>query len=263
MQNFIQKGGTVVGTAPYAVSSGGGALIGRRFGVATDTYALSAVGEFLTEGVIDIAKDTSTFADGANVYWDNTNKVATSLTGSAYVEIGTAALVLIDGTVALGGASGDATVRVLLTPSSHPLIMSVDLDPTVQQAKTVTLTAANIIAMNGAPVSILPAPAAGQLIIVDAILVELKPTSTAFTGGGAVTFVYHGTAVTPHTGTVTAAQVIATTQKEIYLGPNTSAAIDLTTAVALGLDITNATAAFAAGTGVAFVTVWYSVVTLG
>ena len=28
-------------------------------------------------------------------------------------------------------------------------------------------------------------------------------------------------------------------------------------------DITNATAAFAAGTGVMFVTVWYSIVTLG
>jgi hypothetical protein len=48
-----------------------------------------------------------------------------------------------------------------------------------------------------------------------------------------------------------------------YLGPNTTGALDLQSAINLGLDITNATAAFAAGNGTAIVTVWYSVVTLG
>jgi hypothetical protein len=48
-----------------------------------------------------------------------------------------------------------------------------------------------------------------------------------------------------------------------YLGPNTSGAVDIQSAINLGLDITNASAAFAAGNGTAVVTVWYAVLTLG
>ncbi len=142
-------------------------------------------------------------------------------------------------------------------------IGSANIDPSLQQKKTVTLSAANILAMHGAPVSVLPSPGAGKLIVVDAILWQFKNGSTQFTGGGAVSFVYHGTSVTPHTGTVAGATEDAAAPDVQYLGPNTSGAIDLETAVGLGLDVTNATAAFAAGNGSAIVTVWYSIVTLG
>ena len=47
------------------------------------------------------------------------------------------------------------------------------------------------------------------------------------------------------------------------MGPNTSRSIDLESAINLGLDITNATAAFAAGNGTAIVTVSSAVLTLG
>jgi hypothetical protein len=137
------------------------------------------------------------------------------------------------------------------------------LNPLVQQVAQVTLTAAQLQAMYAAPVSILPAPAAGKLLIIDAIAFQFKHGATQFTGGGAVSFVYHGTAVTPHTGSVAAAVVTAAADDVQYLGPNTSAAIDLQTAVNIGLDIKNATAAFATGNGTAIVTVWYSVLTLG
>ena len=137
------------------------------------------------------------------------------------------------------------------------------LNPLVQQVKQVTLTAAQLMAMKATPVSIIPAPGAGKLIIIDAIAFQFKNGATQFTGGGAVSFVYHGTAITPHTGTIAAAVVNAAAADVQYLGPNTSAAIDLQTAINTGLDITNATAAFAVGNGTAIVTVWYSVVTLG
>jgi len=137
------------------------------------------------------------------------------------------------------------------------------LNPLVQQVAQVSLTAANLIAMYTTPVNILPAPGAGKVLIIDAITFQFKHGSSQFTGGGAVSFVFHGTAVTPHTGTVAAGVVQAASDDVQYLGPNTSAAVDLQTAINLGLDIKNATAAFAAGNGTAIVTVWYSVLTLG
>jgi hypothetical protein len=142
-------------------------------------------------------------------------------------------------------------------------IGSAALNPLVLQVATVQLTAAQLIAMKTTPVSVLPAPGAGKVLIIDAISFQFKNGGTQFTGGGAISFQYHGTAITPHTGTVAAAVVQAAAADVQYLGPNTSAAIDLQTAINLGLDITNATAAFAAGNGTAIVTVWYSVLSLG
>jgi len=113
MNNFVQPGHTLTLTAPYTVASGAGALVGKIFGVATADITSAAVGEFQTVGVVDLAKDTSTFVDGTPVYWDNTNKVATSTAQSNWL-IGMTARLKGDGTSALGGSSGDATVRVRL-----------------------------------------------------------------------------------------------------------------------------------------------------
>ncbi len=137
------------------------------------------------------------------------------------------------------------------------------LNPLVQQVKQVTLTAAQLIAMKTTPQTILPAPGAGKVLIIDAILFQFKHGATQFTGGGAVSFVYHGTAVTPHTGTVAAAVLTAAADDLQYLGPNVSGAVALQSEVHLGLDLTNATSEFAAGTGSPIVTVWYPVATLG
>ena len=54
--------------------------------------------------------------------------------------------------------------------------------------------------MNGTPVDIMPAPAAGQVLVTDQIIAQMKPGGTKFTGGGAVTFQYHGTGINPHSG---------------------------------------------------------------
>lgn len=137
------------------------------------------------------------------------------------------------------------------------------LNPLVQQVAQVSLTAAQLMAMFATPQSVLPAPGAGKVLIVDAITFQFKHGATQFTGGGAISFVYHGTAVTPHTGTVAAATVTAAADDVQYLGPNVTAAIDLQSAINLGLDIKVATAAFATGNGMAIVTVWYSILTLG
>jgi predicted RecA/RadA family phage recombinase len=113
MQNYVHRGETLTVAAPYAVKSGGGVKVGNLFGIAAFDAAQNASLEIVAEGVFDLAKDTSTFASGDAVYWDDTNKVATS-TSAGNLVIGTAELAQPSGTAAPGGASGDATVRVRL-----------------------------------------------------------------------------------------------------------------------------------------------------
>ncbi len=110
MKNFIQSGKTITLTAPYTVTSGAGALVGNLFGVAVDDVTNGASGEFMTEGVFDLAKDASVFAAGSRVYWDNTNKQVT-ITAAGNKLIGRAIQ------AALTGAS---TGRVLLCEAVAP-----------------------------------------------------------------------------------------------------------------------------------------------
>jgi predicted RecA/RadA family phage recombinase len=114
MTNFIQRGDTITAKAPYAVASGAGMQVGAAlFGLAASAASLNDITEIDVVGVFDLTKDASTFADGDPVYWDNTAKKATS-TSTSNLKIGVATLIQPDGTSALGGATGDATVRVLL-----------------------------------------------------------------------------------------------------------------------------------------------------
>lgn len=122
----------------------------------------------------------------------------------------------------------------------------------------VDLTAAQIIAMGTTPVSLIAAPGAGMAIIVDNITVKMVTTATAFTGGGAVEFRYtnaSGAKVTADvaSGVVTAG---AGTSFTNVRGVTTS----LTAVANAAIVITNATAAFAAGTGTAVVSIQYHVV---
>ena len=117
MVNYIQPGDTITVKAPYAVVSGAGMKVGvGMFAVASIDAALNDIIEGATEGVFDLAKDASTFADGALVYWDDTAKKVTT-TVATNVKIGVAALIQPDGSSALGGVSGDATARVRLNGS--------------------------------------------------------------------------------------------------------------------------------------------------
>jgi hypothetical protein len=123
----------------------------------------------------------------------------------------------------------------------------------------VPLTAANIIAMNATPVAILAAPGSGKVLVIDTVELQMKPGGTQFTSGGVVTFVYHGGAVTPHASSIPAATINSASATNNQLPPTTAVIQPPTNT---GLDITNATAAFATGNGVAFVNIWYSVVTV-
>ena len=105
MKNSIQEGDTLPFAAPYAVASGGGALIGAVFGVAVTALANAEVGSFELEGVFTLPKATGVAATlGAKCYWDNTNKNVTATVGSN----------TLIGVFVAAYASGDLTAAVRL-----------------------------------------------------------------------------------------------------------------------------------------------------
>ena len=80
MKNYVQPGNTISLTAPYAVASGDGLLVGSIFGVASRTAALGETVESTLVGVFDLTKvGSQAWAAGAKVYWYNTNKRCTTV----------------------------------------------------------------------------------------------------------------------------------------------------------------------------------------
>lgn len=83
MKNFVQSGKTLTFTPSAAVPSGTGRIFGAIFGVAVADVAANTPGEFLVEGVVDIAKTSALAIDvGDRVFWvpasSVVNKTATS-----------------------------------------------------------------------------------------------------------------------------------------------------------------------------------------
>lgn len=107
MKNYIQEGDLIALAAPYAVSSGGGALIGAVFGVAVTDLANGEVGNFALKGVFAQPKATGAATLGAKAYWDNTNKNITATAGSH----------TLVGVFVAAYASGDTTANVRLNGS--------------------------------------------------------------------------------------------------------------------------------------------------
>jgi len=107
MKTYVQPGNTITLTAPYAVASGDGLLVGSIFGLAAGTAALGEAVEAALVGVYDLKKVASqAWASGDKVYWDNTAKEATKTTTSNTL-IGVAV-------VAVAGGAGDTIGRVRL-----------------------------------------------------------------------------------------------------------------------------------------------------
>lgn len=90
MRNYVQRGDTLTLTAPYAVASGAGFLVGSIFAVAQDPALNGAEVEGCVVGVYELAKTSAqAWTVGAKIYWDNTNKVCTT-TASGNTLIGAA-----------------------------------------------------------------------------------------------------------------------------------------------------------------------------
>jgi predicted RecA/RadA family phage recombinase len=104
MINFVKSGDNLTVAAPYDVLSGGGFKVGNVFGVAANDTLSGADVQCEVEGVYDLAKDASVFAQGDLAYWDDVAKKVTSTVASN----------LLIGAVEIAAATGVTTVRVNL-----------------------------------------------------------------------------------------------------------------------------------------------------
>ena len=149
---------------------------------------------------------------------------------------------------ALTAASSSLTAESVTSGSPSP-------GATLMLYKAVPLTAANIIAMNATPVTVLAAPGASKAIVLHKVMLRVTRTSTQFTGGGTVVVNYA-------TGPVAAISTIAAANITGAAGviDATRYGIDAATVENDALVITNASASFATGTGTAVLHIWYSIV---
>ncbi|MGR3493308.1 MAG: DUF2190 family protein [Shimia sp.] len=107
MKNYVQPGSTLTLTAPYAVTSGDGLLVGSIFSVAAGDAASGATVEAALTGVFDLTKiGSQAWTVGAKIYWDDTNKRCTTVATDNTL-IGVAV-------EAVAGGAGDTTGRVRL-----------------------------------------------------------------------------------------------------------------------------------------------------
>lgn len=120
----------------------------------------------------------------------------------------------------------------------------------------ITLTAADLTTLKTVPVTLIKAPTTANVAIqVTRAVFQFKYGGVAFTGGGAVSLVYHGATANLLSGSVAAATVTGTADSAVSLGAPAAATV-LTPAT--GIDLLAATADFAAGNSTALVTVWYT-----
>ena len=122
---------------------------------------------------------------------------------------------------------------------------------------TVNLTAANILAMNGAPVTIVPA-VAGKTIVVDDVCLVMTTTATVFANGGAVEFRYTDAAGDKVTADMAVGVITAVAGVSYTI--NKSIVTSLTGVISSPIIITNAAAAFITGTGTGVLTIRYHLI---
>ncbi len=130
--------------------------------------------------------------------------------------------------------------------------------------QVVALTAANLQAMYATPVLVVPA-VSNKAIVVNSVEFVITRTATAFTSGGVVAVQYNSTANGAGTSvqsSTIAASVVTGAAGTTYTVRPPATLSDIATASikGIGLYISNATAAFATGTGTAVLRVTYRLI---
>jgi hypothetical protein len=126
------------------------------------------------------------------------------------------------------------------------------------QSVAVSLSSAQILALNATPVTLIPAPGAGRVILVNDITMQMTRTGTAYSNGGALEFRYTDGSGAKVSADIAAALVTTGGAGVAYasvLGIEAS----ITPVVNSPVVVDNASAAFITGTGTAKLSIAYRI----
>lgn len=111
----------------------------------------------------------------------------------------------------------------------------------------IALSSAEILALNATPKTLIPAPGAGKILIIESIALQMTTTATQYANGGALEF-----RLTNGSGAKVSADIAAavvTAAAGVSYTSVSGVATSLTGVVNSPLVVTNASAAFITGTG--------------
>jgi predicted RecA/RadA family phage recombinase len=188
MINFIKNGEFLEITAPAAIDSGDGVLVGDLFGVAVTDIANGAKGNLALEGVFELEKATG---DGGATIWSpayfdaSAKKVTSTSTGNTQVglfanapgDTDTKALVLLDAqtgekeemvvTYASYGEASLATQTFFIAPVPMRVLKVSEIHSAAEEdAETLTADIHKDVGTN--------APGAGTAVLLGATKINLK-----------------------------------------------------------------------------------------
>lgn len=137
-------------------------------------------------------------------------------------------------------------------------VVSADMADDLVHTIQVALSSAEILALNATPKTLIAAPGAGKVIIVEHILLKMVTTATQYANGGALEFRYTNASGAKVTADIAAAVVTAAaaTSYTGVAGVTTS----LTMVANAAIVVNNATAPFISGTGTGVFSIKYRVV---
>ncbi len=166
MKTFIRSGDIVPVTAPYAVSSGGGCLVGSIFGIAVADALISTTVQLQTVGEFTIAKTSAlAISAGDPLYWDDTLKVVNKTSSGVQVGVATVA-----------AANPSSTVQMRLTSGYSGTIG----ESVIRQA-SISITNAQIKALRATPKTLVAAQGATKYLEFISLVMYLDYGSNVFT----------------------------------------------------------------------------------
>jgi predicted RecA/RadA family phage recombinase len=166
--NKIQQGCVLALLCAYAtIASGQGMLVGSIFGVAQVDGVTGDTIPIEIEGVYSLtAYSADSAAAGDLAYWDDTNRRVT-ITGTGNTLIGTFVS-------AKAGAATTADVLLRMTTSAA--------SPDIVTSAVITVSSAELLALNAAPKTLIAAPGAGKAIVPVSAQLFLDYNSAAYAG---------------------------------------------------------------------------------
>ncbi len=160
--------------------------------IAGSTATTGSNNIFIGSGVAPFAAVTDT----ATTIIGNGSTAATYLRGVYGVTPATSGTVmLVDSASKFGAVTSQGTANQVLT-SNGAGALPTWADNIIQTA-TVTLSQAQVLALNVTPIPVIAAPAAGKMIFVINAALKLTHVTTAFAGGGTIDLIYSGLSSDP------------------------------------------------------------------